>query len=70
MALFELGSLLCGAATSSKRLILGRAVAGMGGSGMMNGGLMILRACIPNEKAAAYLGVMLGCKSLLQTSIN
>ncbi|KAE9372630.1 putative MFS multidrug transporter [Stipitochalara longipes BDJ] len=60
MALFELGSLLCGTAVSSKMLIIGRAVAGMGGSGMMNGGLMILRACIPNEKGAAYLGVMLG----------
>lgn len=45
-------------------LIIGRAVAGMGGSGMMNGGLMILRACVPNEKSAAYLGVVLGCKYL------
>jgi predicted MFS family arabinose efflux permease len=67
LVLFELGSLLCGAASSSKMLILGRAVAGMGGSGMMNGGLMILRACVPNEKVAAYLGVMLGSKSLLLT---
>jgi hypothetical protein len=43
-------------------LIIGRAVAGMGGSGMMNGGLMIIRACVPMEKGAAYLGVMLGRK--------
>src|SRR5882724_13625577 len=65
LVLFELGSLLCGAAVSSKMLIIGRAVAGMGGSGLMNGGLMILRACVPNEKGAVYLGVMLGCKYLL-----
>jgi hypothetical protein len=43
-------------------LIIGRSVAGMGGSGMMNGGLMILRASVPMEKSAAYLGVMLGSK--------
>jgi MFS family permease len=70
MALFELGSLLCGVAVSSKMLIIGRAVAGMGGSGMMNGGLMILRACIPNEKGATYLGIMLGSKYILLSLAN
>jgi hypothetical protein len=61
LVLFQLGTLLCGAAVSSKMLIIGRAVAGLGGSGMM-GGLMIPPAFIPNEKSAAHLGVMLGCK--------
>jgi MFS family permease len=70
MALFELGSLLCGVAVSSKMLIIGRAVAGMGGSGMMNGGLMILRACIPKEKGAAYLGIMLGSEYILLSRTN
>lgn len=62
LVIFELGSAICGTAMSSKMLIIGRAVAGIGGSGMMNGGLMILRASVPMEKSAAYLGVMLGSK--------
>jgi MFS family permease len=32
-------------------LIVGRAVAGIGGSGLLNGGLTIIRACVPNEKS-------------------
>lgn len=52
LGVFELGSLLCGVAQSSKMFIVGRAVAGMGGSGLMNGGLTILSACVPIEKRA------------------
>ncbi|KAJ3497861.1 hypothetical protein NLG97_g1571 [Lecanicillium saksenae] len=36
-AIFELGSLLCGISTSSTMLIVSRAVAGLGGAGLMNG---------------------------------
>jgi MFS family permease len=50
LAIFELGSLLCGVATSSNMLIVGRAVAGMGGSGIMNGALTIIALCLPMEK--------------------
>lgn len=52
LGVFELGSLLCGVAQSSEMFIVGRAVAGMGGSGLMNGGLTILSACVPIEKRA------------------
>jgi MFS family permease len=31
-------------------LIIGRAVAGLGGSGLMNGGLTILSTCVPLQK--------------------
>lgn len=31
-------------------LIVGRAVSGIGGSGLMNGGLTIVRACVPLDK--------------------
>lgn len=50
LALFEIGSLLCAVATSSKMLIVGRAVAGMGGSGITNGALSIIALCLPMEK--------------------
>ncbi len=45
--LFEFGSLLSAVATSSKMFIVGRAVAGMGGSGVVNGGLTIIAKCVP-----------------------
>ncbi|KAF8850711.1 MFS multidrug transporter [Acephala macrosclerotiorum] len=60
VGLFELGSLLCGVAQSSKMLIVGRAVAGLGGSGLMNGGLTILAACAPPEKRPTLLGFLNG----------
>lgn len=49
-AVFELGSLLCGIASSSKMLIVGRAVAGMGTSGLQNGGLTIISKSVPLER--------------------
>lgn len=39
---FELGSLLSGVAVSSKMLIVGRAIAGLGSAGIYNGGLTIM----------------------------
>lgn len=61
---FELGSLICGAAQSSNMLIVGRAVAGMGGSGLMNGGLTIVAACVSLEKRATHLGIIMGVAQL------
>ncbi|KFY33399.1 hypothetical protein V494_07663 [Pseudogymnoascus sp. VKM F-4513 (FW-928)] len=49
-AIFELGSALCGAAQSSLMLIVGRAIAGLGGSGLMNGILTILSSILPPER--------------------
>ncbi|GAT22703.1 MFS multidrug transporter [Aspergillus luchuensis] len=60
-SLFELGSLICGVATSSKMLIVGRAVAGMGSSGMVNGALNILASILPMHKRPMFMGFMMGC---------
>jgi MFS family permease len=49
-AIFEFGSLICGVATSSKMLIVGRAIAGMGTSGIMNGAFTIIAGCVPMAK--------------------
>lgn len=55
--IFELGSLICGAATSSAMLIGGRTLAGLGGAGLMNGALTILSNSTPLEKRpCAYDG--------------
>lgn len=39
--IFEVGSLICGAANSSAVLIAGRAIAGVGGAGIFSGALII-----------------------------
>jgi len=44
---FEIGSLICGVAISSKMLILGRAIAGIGSSGILNGVFTIIAGCVP-----------------------
>ncbi|PYH98429.1 MFS general substrate transporter [Aspergillus ellipticus CBS 707.79] len=63
-AVFELGSLLCGIAISSKMLIIGRAVAGLGSSGLMNGGLIILAGAVPMQKRPFMLGIIMGVGQL------
>ena len=50
LGLFELGSLLCGVAVSSKMFILGRAVAGLGCSGLSIGALTIIASSAPMHK--------------------
>ncbi|CAG8975255.1 hypothetical protein HYALB_00007955 [Hymenoscyphus albidus] len=57
--LFEIGSAVCGAALSSKMLVIGRAVAGLGGSGLRNGALSIITECVPLSKRPPYFGVMM-----------
>ncbi|KAI5269649.1 MFS general substrate transporter [Aureobasidium subglaciale] len=58
-ALFELGSLICGVATSSNMFIIGRAVAGLGCSGLLNGALSIIAASVPLTKRPLYMGFMM-----------
>ncbi|KUL89002.1 hypothetical protein ZTR_06068 [Talaromyces verruculosus] len=57
---FEVGSLICGVAQSSTMLIIGRAIAGIGSSGLMNGGLTILSISMPLHKRPKYFGIMMG----------
>ncbi|KAL2839754.1 major facilitator superfamily-domain-containing protein [Aspergillus pseudoustus] len=56
--LFELGSLICGVAPSSIALIIGRAVAGVGGSGLYVGSLLIVSVIIPANKRPLYNGIL------------
>jgi hypothetical protein len=48
--LFELGSALCGAATSSNMLIVGRAISGLGAAGIVNGSYTIIATVLPLAK--------------------
>ncbi|KAJ5378910.1 major facilitator superfamily-domain-containing protein [Penicillium cosmopolitanum] len=58
--IFELGSLICGLATSSKMLIVGRAIAGIGGSGILNGAFTIIAACVPLSRRPTFIGLVMG----------
>ncbi|KAK6225585.1 efflux pump [Colletotrichum tabaci] len=61
---FEVGSAVCGSAQSSKALIVGRAVAGIGGSGIMNGALTIVSASSPIDKQPLMVGTMMGLSQM------
>ncbi|KAL2061144.1 hypothetical protein VTL71DRAFT_7417 [Oculimacula yallundae] len=58
IALFELGSLICGVAPSSVALIVGRAIAGIGSAGIFSGALLIIANSAPLHKRPAYTGMM------------
>ncbi|KAI1656409.1 MFS general substrate transporter [Daldinia decipiens] len=53
---FELGSLVCALAPTSNSLIVGRAVAGLGASGIFAGGLTILTTIVPLRKRPIWTG--------------
>lgn len=59
VALFEVGSLICALATSSSMLVVGRAVAGMGGSGLQNGALTIIAIAAPPHQRPTLMGVLM-----------
>ncbi|KAH8891166.1 MFS general substrate transporter [Thozetella sp. PMI_491] len=50
IGIFEVGSLICGIAPNSITLIIGRAIAGLGGSGIFSGAMIILAYSVPLER--------------------
>ncbi|ESK95105.1 major facilitator superfamily transporter [Moniliophthora roreri MCA 2997] len=58
ISIFEIGSLVCGAAPSSNALIIGRAVAGIGSAGVFSGALIIIAHSVPLSKRPIYSGVI------------
>lgn len=57
-AISIVGSLLCGAATTSAMLIVGRAVAGLGSAGLLSGCFVILVQSIPLHRRPMFTGMM------------
>jgi MFS family permease len=61
LALFELGSLICGVAPNSIALIVGRAIAGLGSAGIFSGAQIIVAYTVPLlEQRALYTGLIGG----------
>ncbi|KAI1639212.1 MFS general substrate transporter [Biscogniauxia mediterranea] len=58
--LFEVGSAICGAAPNSISFILGRAVAGVGGSGIFSGVTIIVFHLVPLRKQPLFQGIFGG----------
>ncbi|TID14749.1 putative HC-toxin efflux carrier TOXA [Venturia nashicola] len=58
IGLFEIGSLICGAAPNSSTLIFGRAIAGLGCSGIFSGSLIILVHSVPLRLVPIFTGLV------------
>jgi MFS family permease len=56
--LFELGSLICGVAPTSTALIVGRAIAGIGGGGVSNGSFLLIAHSVPPRQRPTLIGMM------------
>ncbi len=56
LAIFEVGSLICGVAPNSETLIVGRAVAGVGAAGIFSGALLIIAYTVPLRQRPTYTG--------------
>ncbi|PWY88166.1 putative efflux pump antibiotic resistance protein [Aspergillus heteromorphus CBS 117.55] len=60
VAIFEIGSLVCGVSPSSGALIAGRSISGLGAGSINAGAVVIVTNTIPVRKRPIYLGC-LGC---------
>lgn len=60
MAIFMVGSTVCATAPTSAVFVLGRAICGFAGSGIMAGSFTLLVLCIPMRKRPLYTGIIGG----------
>lgn len=58
--IFELGSLICGVSQSSVTLIVGRAIAGVGGAGIASGAYTLMAFVAPPARRPAFIGILGG----------
>ncbi|KAJ5666648.1 hypothetical protein N7462_011057 [Penicillium macrosclerotiorum] len=58
VVVFEVGSILCGAAPSSEVFIIGRAIAGVGSAGIFNGSTIIISQVVPLHKRPLFVGLI------------
>lgn len=56
--IFEVGSVICGAAPNSTALIIGRAVAGLGSAGIFSGAILIVAHTVPLRQRPTYTGMI------------
>ncbi|KAJ5577923.1 uncharacterized protein N7459_006887 [Penicillium hispanicum] len=61
---FEVGSAVCGAAQSFTMFIVGRAIAGLGSSGLFNGTLTTVANVLPLQRRPLIMGINMGIGQL------
>ncbi|KAI9645412.1 hypothetical protein NHQ30_006151 [Ciborinia camelliae] len=57
VVIFEVGSVVCGAAPNMSSLIVGRAICGLGGTGMYTGALTLLSMLPAEHERSTYIGL-------------
>ncbi|PVI03884.1 MFS general substrate transporter [Periconia macrospinosa] len=58
LAVFEIGSIVCATAPTSRAFIAGRAVAGLGASGIFAGSLIVMTTIMPLHKRPIWQGML------------
>jgi hypothetical protein len=58
IAVFEIGSLVCGIAHNSDTLIVGRAITGIGAAGVISGCFCIIACSVAAHKRPVYTGIL------------
>lgn len=58
IAIFEVGSLICGVAPTSVALIVGRAIAGVGSAGVFSGAYLLIATSVPLAKRPTFAGLI------------
>lgn len=58
LLIFEVGSTICGAAPNAESLIVGRAIAGLGGAGLGSGAYTIIAFSAPPARRPAFTGII------------
>lgn len=57
LLVFEIGSIICAVAPNSVTFIIGRAIAGMGASGLFSGGLTIMRHTVQSRRRPLVMSI-------------
>ncbi|TVY28470.1 Efflux pump [Lachnellula hyalina] len=58
VAVFEVGSLICGTAPTSAALIVGRSIAGLGAAGIFTGAILIIATNVPLRQRPIYTALL------------
>ena len=56
VAIFEIGSIVSATAPTSRALIVGRVITGVGGAGITSGALILINSLVPLKSRPKYLG--------------
>jgi MFS family permease len=70
---FEVGSVICGAAPTSTAFIVGRAIAGIGAAFIFSGAVLLTLPLVPPAKRPvfnSFIGLALGLASVLGPTVG